>query len=294
MRASSSVTEGPTLYGPGRVYTRLGESFKGDIDDLKIWDRALSETAIRTGMQSILTGQEQGLVAYYRFDDGYFLGLPGQSRKTSTGHAQDSIYTSVNDWLNGWQNAATLRGNAAFVTSTSILATHTDIDADGMADWWEMQYFGTLDMDGTGDADEDELTDLYEFLARTNPQRGSLSDLNDDLDDDGMDNRYEQEIGTNPRSDDTDDDGICLKSTGPAACEDITITNCVASSHCNAIKTGTESTGGFKHVTISDCSVKPSASKEKVFGRKEGITGITVGCVDGGICEDINISNIKI
>ena len=93
---------------------------------------------------------------------------------------------------------------------------------------------------------------------------------------------------------DADDDGICLKSTGPAACEDITITNCVVSSHCNAIKTGTESTGGFKRVTISDCSVKPSASKEKVFGRKEGITGITVGCVDGGICEDINISNIKI
>tara|TARA_B110000285_G_C15116657_1_gene614505 strand:+ start:1155 stop:2597 length:1443 start_codon:yes stop_codon:yes gene_type:complete len=93
---------------------------------------------------------------------------------------------------------------------------------------------------------------------------------------------------------DCDDDGICLKSTGPAACEDITITNCVVSSHCNAIKTGTESTGGFKRVTISDCTVKPSASKEKVFGRKEGITGITVGCVDGGICEDINISNIKI
>ena len=93
---------------------------------------------------------------------------------------------------------------------------------------------------------------------------------------------------------DADDDGICLKSTGPAACEDIVITNCVVSSHCNAIKTGTESTGGFKRVTISDCTVKPSASKEKVFGRKEGITGITVGCVDGGICEDIKISNIKI
>ena len=93
---------------------------------------------------------------------------------------------------------------------------------------------------------------------------------------------------------DTDDDAICLKSTGMAPCEQVLVTNCIASSHCNAIKTGTESTGGFKHVTISNCSVKPSANKEVVFGREKGITGITVGCVDGGLCEDINISNIII
>ncbi len=94
---------------------------------------------------------------------------------------------------------------------------------------------------------------------------------------------------------DSDDDGICLKGTGPAPCEYITIINCIVSSHCNAIKTGTESTGGFHHVNISNCIIKPSISKEKVvFGFKEGITGITVGCVDGGICENININNITI
>jgi len=94
---------------------------------------------------------------------------------------------------------------------------------------------------------------------------------------------------------DSDDDGICLKSTGSAGCEYVTVSNCTVSSHCNAIKTGTESTGGFKHVNISDIVVKPCASEEKVvYGRAEGITGITVGCVDGGICEDINISDITI
>jgi len=93
---------------------------------------------------------------------------------------------------------------------------------------------------------------------------------------------------------DCDDDGICLKSSGPAVCENITITNCVVSSHCNAIKLGTESTGGFKHVTISNCSVKPSATKTVVYGTIEGATAITVGCVDGGICEDITISDIEI
>ncbi|HEY4197103.1 MAG TPA: glycosyl hydrolase family 28 protein, partial [Mucilaginibacter sp.] len=52
---------------------------------------------------------------------------------------------------------------------------------------------------------------------------------------------------------DTDDDGIVLKSTGPAGCEDIVISNCIVSSFCNAIKTGTESTGGFKNISISNC-----------------------------------------
>ena len=94
---------------------------------------------------------------------------------------------------------------------------------------------------------------------------------------------------------DSDDDGICLKSTGPAPCERVLVTNCVVSSHCNAIKTGTESTGGFKDIKITNCRVKPSSSTDKVvFGRREGITGITVGCVDGGICENIDIGNITI
>ena len=51
---------------------------------------------------------------------------------------------------------------------------------------------------------------------------------------------------------DSDDDGLCFKSEGPAACEDITVTNCIVSSHCNAIKMGTESNGGFKNITISN------------------------------------------
>ena len=51
---------------------------------------------------------------------------------------------------------------------------------------------------------------------------------------------------------DSDDDGITLKSTSPRLCEDITITNCVVSSHCNAIKLGTETNGGFRNINISN------------------------------------------
>lgn len=93
---------------------------------------------------------------------------------------------------------------------------------------------------------------------------------------------------------DTDDDGITIKSTSAFISENITITNCVISSHCNAIKLGTESHGGFKNITISNIVVKPSFDTEPIFGKPKGISGITLGMVDGGILEGVTISNIII
>lgn len=99
---------------------------------------------------------------------------------------------------------------------------------------------------------------------------------------------------------DSSDDGITLKSTGPAPTEDIVIINCVISSFCNAIKAGTESTGGFRNISISNCVIKPSRSETdhifKNINSKEGIgiTGISLEIVDGGIMEGVTISNITI
>jgi hypothetical protein len=45
----------------------------------------------------------------------------------------------------------------------------TDSDGDGMDDQWELDYFGTLARDGTGDFDGDGATDLFEFLTGTDP-----------------------------------------------------------------------------------------------------------------------------
>ncbi len=95
---------------------------------------------------------------------------------------------------------------------------------------------------------------------------------------------------------DSDDDGITLKSTGAAPAEDIVITNCIVSSFCNAIKAGTESTGGFRNISISNCVVKPSRSTtQPIFNTpRRGITGISLEIVDGGIMEGVTISNITI
>ncbi len=100
------------------------------------------------------------------------------------------------------------------------------------------------------------------------------------------------------------DDGICLKSSfglGYArATEKVTITNCFVSgfqegtlldgtynrtlprpnfSPTGRIKFGTESNGGFKNITISNC----------IF---EFCRGLALETVDGGILEDVTINNI--
>jgi polygalacturonase len=95
---------------------------------------------------------------------------------------------------------------------------------------------------------------------------------------------------------DSDDDGVVLKSTGPAGCEDVLINNCVISSFTNALKCGTESTGGFKNIIFSNCTVKPSVSTVKsVFKAPDhGITAISLEIVDGGVMDNVQVSNINI
>lgn len=93
---------------------------------------------------------------------------------------------------------------------------------------------------------------------------------------------------------DADDDGITFKSTTDCISENIVVSNCILSSHCNAIKFGTESTAGFRNVTITNCIVRKSAAKDAKTGFPEGICGIALEIVDGGIMENINISNVVI
>jgi polygalacturonase len=103
------------------------------------------------------------------------------------------------------------------------------------------------------------------------------------------------------------DDGICPKSSFALgynrATENVTITNCYVTGAyrlgtvldgtwkkftmeddhkvggTGRIKCGTESNGGFKNITVSNC----------VF---EGCQGLALETVDGALCEDIAITNI--
>ena len=93
---------------------------------------------------------------------------------------------------------------------------------------------------------------------------------------------------------DSDDDGITFKSTTDRISENIIVSDCIISSHCNALKFGTETTAGFRNVTVTNCVIRESQVKNALTGYAEGICGIALEIVDGGIMENIAISNIVI
>jgi hypothetical protein len=95
-------------------------------------------------------------------------------------------------------------------------------------------------------------------------------------------------------SSDTDDDGITLKSGCAAPTEDVVITNCVIRSHCNSIKLGTESNGGFRNIVVSNCVVAPSRHPSHLHGFPGGICGVALEIVDGGTLDGVIVSHLRI
>jgi len=80
----------------------------------------------------------------------------------------------------------------------------------------------------------------------------------------------------------SDDDAICFKSSIEGLpVENVVVTNCILRSNCAAIKFGTPSAAGFKNIAITNCTIYDCAQD-----------AIKFMAVDGGIVEDISISNI--
>jgi hypothetical protein len=214
------------LNGPGPISTTVGaegaDGFRGEIDDVRAFGTVLTRDEIEAGRYAELLGNETGLVAYYRFDDGTYTGpdgiLDGDRGELIAGHVQDFAIL-MRDWQNDWENAGTLVHGAVMrqvaPTEAYPFSTErwTDSDGDHMADWWELQFFGDLANDGTADWDDDFLTDLAEYHAGTNPTAfdsdgDGLPDSEEDPDADGLWNYEEDVYQTHPLMADTDDDGL--------------------------------------------------------------------------------------
>jgi hypothetical protein len=68
--------------------------------------------------------------------------------------------------------------------------------------------------------------------------------------------------------------------------ENLTVTNCILATNCNAFKLGTESGGDFKNITLSNCAM---------FARpqtKPPISGVSLLSVDGSSIDGVTITNI--
>ncbi|MCE1199857.1 MAG: glycosyl hydrolase family 28 protein [Marinilabiliales bacterium] len=94
---------------------------------------------------------------------------------------------------------------------------------------------------------------------------------------------------------DSDDDALCIKSTSDRSSEDIVVSNCVLSSHCNAFKLGTETNGGFRNIVAGNLVVRPSLYTGKViYGHETGSSAIALEMVDGGTLDGVAIANVKV
>jgi len=111
---------------------------------------------------------------------------------------------------------------------------------------------------------------------------------------DGMDITASRNVFVSNCDIETGDDAICLKSENPYGdllpTKNITITNCVIATSCNAFKLGTASHGAFENIVFSN-SVLYADANSPLYTRSSA--GICIEAVDGGSIDGIVVSNIR-
>ena len=114
------------------------------------------------------------------------------------------------------------------------------------------------------------------------------------LNNDGLDLDSCEDVLVSGCTIDSSDDGIVIKSETHQPSRNIVVSDCLVSSHASAIKLGTASIGGFEHILVHHCVIRPSRSMEMhhVFGYSKGMTGLDVSVVDGGRATDIHFDHI--
>ncbi|MGI5170172.1 LamG-like jellyroll fold domain-containing protein [Spirillospora sp. CA-253888] len=86
--------------------------FAGDVDEVRVWNRTRVPTEIREDMNHRLIGNEPGLVAYYRFDEG----------------AGTTVHDQTDQAAHG-----TVRGTPRWVGSDAPLGDHPGVRRDSFA-----------------------------------------------------------------------------------------------------------------------------------------------------------------
>jgi len=107
----------------------------------------------------------------------------------------------------------------------------------------------------------------------------------------------------------TADDAICLKNEVEGytdrVCRNVTITNCILTTVCNAFKIGTGTKGSFENIVFSNSTIKAGESSEPLaksaletidpehYGNALGpLGGLAIETVDGGNLRGVVVSNI--
>ena len=91
---------------------------------------------------------------------------------------------------------------------------------------------------------------------------------------------------------DSHDDSICMKASWapgkPRSVEHVVIANCILRTSCNHIKFGTETAGGLKNVSISNCVM---LAREHDRNPR---AAIAIESADGGDIDGVTVSNLSV
>ena len=122
--AWSGTAGPPTTTQPLSLGVYPGDScFNGQLDEVSIWNTALSTGQIQTSMHRSLQGTESGLLAYYRLDDG-----SGTNTVDATGHGYNGTLAGPPAWIAsgamvGAPQVATLAATGVVGTSATLNGT---------------------------------------------------------------------------------------------------------------------------------------------------------------------------
>lgn len=160
-----------TTAGPIRIGRRVGPSseyFSGTIDEIRIWDYALTACEIEGRMNGELNGSLSGLVTYYQFNQGIPAGY-NTAITTLVDLTGNNDATLYNFALNGEaSNFVEFGGVESGVNASEILdatiSSHTNISCAGANN-------GALTVTATGD------TGVYTYLWSNGATGASISDL---------------------------------------------------------------------------------------------------------------------
>ncbi len=90
---------------------------------------------------------------------------------------------------------------------------------------------------------------------------------------------------------DSHDDAICAKASMALgyrrSTEQLAVTNCILSTECNNIKLGTESSGDFRNIAVSNCALYRRSA-----GARPATSGVAIESVDGSNIDGVVVSNI--
>ena len=119
-----------------------GRYLDGKVDEARIWTVARSSTDLNNNMCRILAGNESGLTAYYRFDDGTSTTLTDATANSHNG----TLYNMDNaDWVNSY--AMVIAEDASNITFNGFTA-NWDCPAEANSsfdDGYTIQYSTTSD-----------------------------------------------------------------------------------------------------------------------------------------------------